>query len=93
LVVADDQTKADVGAREIERLIDQQHVVAVGGVISSDVGLATARTAERSKVPLFLVKAGAGNIPPRRAGTPSGPAFPPLPWSPPRSSSTSRARG
>jgi branched-chain amino acid transport system substrate-binding protein len=62
LVVADDQSKADVGAREIERLIDREHVVAVGGIISSDVGLATARTAEQSKVPLFLVKAGSGAI-------------------------------
>jgi branched-chain amino acid transport system substrate-binding protein len=62
LVVADDQTKAEVGAREIERLIDREHVVAVGGVISSDTGLATARIAEQSKVPLLLVKAGSGKI-------------------------------
>jgi len=36
--------------------------VAVGGIISSDVGLATARIAEQNQVPLFLVKAGAGSI-------------------------------
>jgi branched-chain amino acid transport system substrate-binding protein len=62
LVVADDQTKAEEGARALERLIEREGVVAVGGVISSDTGLATARIAEQSKVPLFLVKAGAGNI-------------------------------
>jgi branched-chain amino acid transport system substrate-binding protein len=62
LVVADDQSKAEEGGRAIERLIEREHVVAVGGIISSDVGLATARVAEQSKVPLFLVKAGAGTI-------------------------------
>jgi len=62
LVVVDDQSKAEEGARAIERLIERDHVVAVGGIISSDVGLATARVAEQSKVPLFLVKAGSGAI-------------------------------
>jgi branched-chain amino acid transport system substrate-binding protein len=62
LVVADDQSKAEEGARAIERLVEREGVVAVGGIISSDVGLATARIAEQSKVPLFLVKAGAGTI-------------------------------
>ena len=62
LVVADDQSKAEEGTRALERLIEREGVVAVGGIISSDVGLATARIAEQSKVPLFLVKAGAGGI-------------------------------
>src|SRR5215218_4035124 len=62
LVVADDQSKAEEGTRALERLIERDGVVAVGGIISSDVGLATARIAEQSKVPLFLVKAGAGGI-------------------------------
>jgi branched-chain amino acid transport system substrate-binding protein len=62
LVVADDQSKAEEGARALERLIERERVVAVGGIISSDVGLATARIAEEGDVPLFLVKAGAGNI-------------------------------
>src|SRR5438874_13068946 len=38
------------------------HVVAVGGLISSDVALATARLAESAHVPMFLVKAGASEI-------------------------------
>jgi branched-chain amino acid transport system substrate-binding protein len=61
LVVADDQTDPDQGATEIERLIEGG-VVAIGGVISSDVGLSTARTAEELEVPLFLVKAGSEAI-------------------------------
>jgi branched-chain amino acid transport system substrate-binding protein len=62
LVEADDQSKGEEGSRAIERLIEREGVVAVGGVISSDVALATARIAEQSKVPLFLVKAGSGKI-------------------------------
>jgi branched-chain amino acid transport system substrate-binding protein len=57
LEVADDQTNPDEGIAGIERLIDDE-VVAIGGVISSDVGLATARLAEQGETPLFLVKAG-----------------------------------
>ena len=61
LVVADDQTDPDQGATEIERLVEEG-VVAIGGVISSDVALATARTAEELETPLFLVKAGSEAI-------------------------------
>jgi len=62
LVEADDQSMGEEGSRAIERLIEREGVVAVGGIISSDVGLATARIAEQNKVPLFLVKAGSGKI-------------------------------
>lgn len=62
LVVTDDQSNPEEGVSAIERLIERDGVVAVGGIISSDVGLATARVAEESEVPLFLVKAGAGDI-------------------------------
>ena len=61
LVVADDQSNAEEGISQIERLIEDG-VVAVGGVISSDVGLGTAQVAEESEVPLFLVKAGSQEI-------------------------------
>jgi branched-chain amino acid transport system substrate-binding protein len=61
LVVADDQTDPDRGATEIERLIEGG-AVAVGGVISTDVALATAQTAEELETPLFLVKAGSEAI-------------------------------
>jgi branched-chain amino acid transport system substrate-binding protein len=61
LMVSDDQSKPDVATTEIQRLIDGG-VVAIGGVISSDVGLATARLAEEQTTPLFLVKAGSEKI-------------------------------
>jgi branched-chain amino acid transport system substrate-binding protein len=61
LVVADDQTDPDQGATEIERLVEEG-VVAIGGVISSDVALSTARIAEELETPLFLVKAGSEAI-------------------------------
>ena len=57
LEVADDQMSPEEGVAGVERLVDEG-VVAIGGVISSDVGLATARAAEESETPLFLVKAG-----------------------------------
>lgn len=61
LSVVDDQSNADEGTAAMERLVDEG-VVAVGGIISSDVGLATARAAEELATPLFLVKAGSGAI-------------------------------
>jgi branched-chain amino acid transport system substrate-binding protein len=61
LEVVDDQSNPDEGTTGIERLIDQG-VVAIGGTISSDVALATARIAEELQTPLFLVKAGSEAI-------------------------------
>jgi branched-chain amino acid transport system substrate-binding protein len=62
LVVGDDQSSPNAGIDGFRRLTQQEGVVSVGGVISSDVALATARLAEDAKVPLFLVKAGANTI-------------------------------
>ncbi len=62
LVVADDQSNAEEAVAAFERMVEQDGVVAVGGIISSDVGLNTALVAEELQVPLFLVKAGAGSI-------------------------------
>jgi branched-chain amino acid transport system substrate-binding protein len=61
LTVSDDQSKPDVATTEIQRLIEGG-AVAIGGTISSDVGLATARLAEQQTTPLFLVKAGSEKI-------------------------------
>jgi len=61
LVVVDDQSDADEATTGIERLVEDD-VVAIGGTISSDVGLATARIAEELETPLFLVKAGSEQI-------------------------------
>lgn len=61
LIEQDDQSNPEEGVNGFERLIEAG-VVAAGGVISSDVGLATARLAEELSVPLFLVKAGSDAI-------------------------------
>src|SRR5437764_2682327 len=47
LVVADDQSTPNAGIEGFRRLTEQDHVVAIGGLISSDVALATARLTER----------------------------------------------
>jgi branched-chain amino acid transport system substrate-binding protein len=62
LVTVDDQNSPNATIDGFRKLTDQDHVVAVGGVISSDVGLAAARLAEQAHVPLFLVKSGANEI-------------------------------
>jgi len=61
LLERDDQSNPEEGASGFERLIEDG-VVAVGGVISSSVGLSTARLAEELAVPLLLVKAGSDAI-------------------------------
>jgi hypothetical protein len=61
LVVSDDQSNAEEGISQLERLVEDG-VVGVGGIISSDVGLGTSQVAEESQVPLFLVKAGSQAI-------------------------------
>ncbi|MEZ5176381.1 MAG: ABC transporter substrate-binding protein [Acidimicrobiia bacterium] len=61
LVERDTQSNPEEGVSGFERMVEDG-VVAVGGIISSDVGLSTARTAEELEVPLFLVKAGSDAI-------------------------------
>jgi branched-chain amino acid transport system substrate-binding protein len=61
LVVIDDQNVAEEGVSGMERLIEGG-AVAIGGIVSSDIGLATATVAEEAQVPLFTVKAGAQDI-------------------------------
>jgi branched-chain amino acid transport system substrate-binding protein len=61
LAVADDQS-GPAAVDGFRRLTQQENVVAVGGVIGSNVALGTARLAEEAKVPMFLVKAGANEI-------------------------------
>ncbi|MGH3440894.1 MAG: ABC transporter substrate-binding protein [Nitriliruptorales bacterium] len=62
IVEADDANNPEEGIAAVERMVEQDGVVAIGGIISSDVGLATSRTAEELGVPIFMVKAGAGTI-------------------------------
>jgi len=61
LVVVDDQSNPEEAVIAFERLIEEG-VVAVGGTISSGVGLATALVAEEQQIPLFLSKAGSAAI-------------------------------
>lgn len=61
LIVVDDQSDAEEAVLQIERLYEQG-VIAVGGTISSGVGLATTLEAEEAQVPLFLSKAGSSAI-------------------------------
>ena len=62
LVVQDDQSSPNAGIAGFNSLFQQSHVLAIGGAISSDVALATARLAEKNHVPMFLIKAGANEI-------------------------------
>jgi branched-chain amino acid transport system substrate-binding protein len=62
LAVADDQSIPNGGIDGFRKLTQQDKVVSVGGVVGSNVGLATARLAEQAKVPLFLLRAGDDTI-------------------------------
>ena len=62
LVERDTQGTPDEGVTALRGMIDRDGIVAAGGLISSDVALATARVAEEDEVPLFLVKAGSDAI-------------------------------
>lgn len=62
LVERDDRNNANEGVTSFKYLIEREGIVAAGGVISSDVGLAVAREAEAQKVPLFLTMSGSHMI-------------------------------
>ena len=62
LVERDDRNNANEGVTAFKYLVEREGIVAAGGVISSDVGLAVSREAEAQKVPLFLTMSGAHEI-------------------------------
>lgn len=62
LVERDDRNNASEGVSAFKYLVEREGIVAAGGVISSDVGLAVSREAEALKVPLFLTMSGAHQI-------------------------------
>jgi branched-chain amino acid transport system substrate-binding protein len=62
LVERDDRNSANEGVTAFKYLVEREGIVAAGGVISSDVGLAVSREAEAQKVPLFLTMSGAHQI-------------------------------
>jgi len=62
LSVADDQSIPNGGIDGFRKLTQESQVVSVGGVVGSNVGLATGRLAEQAQVPLFLLRAGDDTI-------------------------------
>lgn len=61
LIIVDDQSDAEEAVLQMERL-HEDGVIAIGGTISSGVGLATTLVAEEAQIPLFLSKAGSSAI-------------------------------
>ncbi|MEO6571576.1 MAG: ABC transporter substrate-binding protein [Ilumatobacteraceae bacterium] len=61
LVEVDDQTNAEEGVAGFERLVEEG-VIGVGGIISSDIGLATSPLSDELTTPLFMVKSGAAGV-------------------------------
>ncbi len=57
IISEDDQNNGDTGVNRYEALV-QDGVVAVGGIISSGVGVPVGADAEKLHVPVFLVKSG-----------------------------------
>jgi branched-chain amino acid transport system substrate-binding protein len=62
IVERDDRNNANEGVTALKYLVEREGIVAAGGVISSDVGLAVSREAEALKVPVFLTMSGAHTI-------------------------------
>ncbi len=61
-VERDDRNSPAEAISTFRTLVEREGVAAVGGVISSDIGLAVSREAERLRVPLFLTMAGSEAI-------------------------------
>ncbi|MCD6043446.1 MAG: branched-chain amino acid transporter substrate-binding protein, partial [Burkholderiales bacterium] len=62
IVERDDRNNANEGVTALKYLVEREGIVAAGGIISSDVGLAVSREAEALKVPVFLTMSGAHTI-------------------------------
>ncbi len=62
LVVRDDRNSPSEAISAFRELVEVQRVVVVAGPVSSDIGLAVSREAERYGVPLFLLAAGSDRV-------------------------------
>ena len=62
LVERDDKNSPSEGVTAFRYLVEREGVVAAGGMISSDVGLAVSREAEAARVPYFLTMSGSHAI-------------------------------
>jgi branched-chain amino acid transport system substrate-binding protein len=58
LVERDDKNNPAEGVTAFRYMVEREGIVAAGGMISSDVGLAVSREAETLKVPYFLTMSG-----------------------------------
>jgi branched-chain amino acid transport system substrate-binding protein len=58
----DDQQKPDAGVREADKLLEQEKVHVVSGIIWSNVALAVAERTIAKKVPLLITNAGASQF-------------------------------
>jgi len=61
-IVADSQTKPDVGSTQVERLILKEGVVAISGCYNSAVTVPASEVAQRNRVPFFSMGAVANSI-------------------------------
>lgn len=62
VVERDDKNNSNEGITAFKYMVERERIVAAGGTISSDVGLAVAREAEVLKVPYFLTMSGSHEI-------------------------------
>ncbi len=62
LVVRDDRNSPSEAISAFRELVEVQRVVAVAGPVSSDIGLALSKEAERYEVPVFLLAAGSDRV-------------------------------
>lgn len=62
LVERDDKNSPSEGITAFKYLVEREGVIAAGGMISSDVGLAVSREAEALRVPYFLTMSGSHAI-------------------------------
>jgi branched-chain amino acid transport system substrate-binding protein len=62
LIVEDDKSDPSVGVTKVTKLIEQDRVHLLGGVINSAVAYAVRDTVERSEIPLVITMANAGGL-------------------------------
>ncbi len=62
LIERDDRNNPSEAVTAFKYLVEREGIVAAGGIISSDVGLAVSREAEASQVPVFLTMSGSNAI-------------------------------
>ncbi|MBI3824743.1 MAG: ABC transporter substrate-binding protein [Candidatus Rokubacteria bacterium] len=62
LIVADDEGKPETGVTKIRKLIEQDHVAVLTGIVSSSVAYAVRSIVHEAKTPLVITMANAGGL-------------------------------